>query len=217
MAIQGSLLSETSLIASFMGPTWAHLGPTGPRWANVGHVNLAIWDCSLVWSCVETGLGILRVRHLQTAFIEMMWLKVHKNLHSQTWFTLVQSNGKINTYNLQWIVSKTQGDPGIVTFTIMDGMKFSSISSLLGLKLIYISKSDPCEQTATKVYRERYVFEVLNHTPSTSATKYKSVPTYFQLPNIQVMYWKHSILSIDYQEKHLKISPRFASAMFRCS
>ena len=28
----GSIL-VTSLIARFMGPTWAHLGPTGPRWA----------------------------------------------------------------------------------------------------------------------------------------------------------------------------------------
>ena len=26
-------IEETTLIARFMGPTWAHLGPTGPRWA----------------------------------------------------------------------------------------------------------------------------------------------------------------------------------------
>ena len=26
-------IPQTSLIARFMGPTWAHLGPTGPRWA----------------------------------------------------------------------------------------------------------------------------------------------------------------------------------------
>ena len=27
------LLGQMSLIARFMGPAWAHLGPTGPRWA----------------------------------------------------------------------------------------------------------------------------------------------------------------------------------------
>ena len=36
-----------SLIAGFMVTTWAHLGPTGPGWAHVGHRNFAIWVCSL--------------------------------------------------------------------------------------------------------------------------------------------------------------------------
>ena len=33
-----------SLIERFMGPTWAHLGPTGPRWAPCWAMNFAIWD-----------------------------------------------------------------------------------------------------------------------------------------------------------------------------
>ena len=32
-AIYTTLNFETSLIARFMGSTWGHLGPTGPRWA----------------------------------------------------------------------------------------------------------------------------------------------------------------------------------------
>ena len=29
----GSIPGSTLLIAKYVGPTWAHLGPTGPRWA----------------------------------------------------------------------------------------------------------------------------------------------------------------------------------------
>ena len=28
-----------------MGKYGAHLGPIGPRWAHIGPMNLAIWDC----------------------------------------------------------------------------------------------------------------------------------------------------------------------------
>ena len=34
----------TYMIAKFMGPTWGHLGPTGPRLSHVGPMNLDIWD-----------------------------------------------------------------------------------------------------------------------------------------------------------------------------
>ena len=35
----------TSLIARFMGPTWAHLGPTGPRWAPCWPHDLCYLGC----------------------------------------------------------------------------------------------------------------------------------------------------------------------------
>ena len=39
--------TQLSLIARFMGPTWAHLGPTGPRWAPCWPHEL----CYLGWHC----------------------------------------------------------------------------------------------------------------------------------------------------------------------
>ena len=37
--------TKTSLIARFMGATWAHLGPTGPRWAPCWPHELCYLEC----------------------------------------------------------------------------------------------------------------------------------------------------------------------------
>ena len=41
---------QYSLIARFMGPTWAHLGPTGPRWA-------PCWPHELCYLCRKSHCG----------------------------------------------------------------------------------------------------------------------------------------------------------------
>ena len=42
MFAAGFSCRDATQIAKFMGPTWALLGPTGPRWTHVGPMNLAV-------------------------------------------------------------------------------------------------------------------------------------------------------------------------------
>ena len=53
-------------IARFMGLTWAHLGPTGLRWASCWPMNFAIWDgliirdgCATETNCCAKSTGVV--------------------------------------------------------------------------------------------------------------------------------------------------------------
>ena len=89
---------KTSLIARFMGPTWAHLGPTGPRWAPCCPMNFAIWDSMLTVSESEpvtkilTGCGpipdLSRTSLVKWLYNYFNYVFIHMNPSTQWWWLM---------------------------------------------------------------------------------------------------------------------------------
>ena len=71
--------AASPLIARFMGPTWVHLGPTGPRWAPCWPHELCY--LGLIWTQfppLNTLRPIPNCRHLQTTLSNAFcWMKMN--------------------------------------------------------------------------------------------------------------------------------------------